>query len=343
MLPSLASCPQLSMERDVAIVSVADYDVIPSVQCVTIPLEDIVLKEVLGSGSFARVSHATWGACAVAVKQLLSNDCAVAIEAESRLLARLHHPSIVKVFGLYALPPSPTVNCLVLDVCGQPLGAWLKRLKPRRNREPHSVACVSTSCFHACICEAMSQIASALTCCHSQTSPIVHCDVKPNNIVVRGVTPDIKATLIDFGSSACLIDRPRSELRLRGTARYLSPEGWSGDSSLLSPASDVYSFGASLIAAFCGSLRWDGQPVSLDVNSKQGWEWIRAAVQRGQLPLLPTPSSSAVNARGTCPDDVHHIIKQCLCLDPTKRPSAREVATVLSHAAQTLRQKLTSD
>ena len=91
-----------------------------------------------------------------------------------------------------------------------------------------------------------AQVASGLAAAHA--AGIVHRDVKPGNVLVRS---DGVAKLSDFG-----IARPDGDPALTqtnlfvGTPSYLSPEAARGETP--TPASDVWSLGATLYAAVEG-------------------------------------------------------------------------------------------
>ena len=109
-------------------------------------------------------------------------------------------------------------------------------------------------------------IADALHSLHLQET--VHCDLKPDNIILR---PDGEAVLIDFGVSwhARFPDLLAEEARLAsGSAPYLSPEqllGVRGD-----PRSDLFSLGVVLYELATGELPF-GTPVSSGGKRQRLW------------------------------------------------------------------------
>ena len=83
-----------------------------------------------------------------------------------------------------------------------------------------------------------AQVARALAAAHA--SGVIHCDVKPDNIMVSYPAGVARAQLIDFGV-ARVAGHPRG--RVAGTPRYMAPEQWRGAPMA---ATDVYALGTVL-------------------------------------------------------------------------------------------------
>ena len=89
---------------------------------------------------------------------------------------------------------------------------------------------------------------------HAHRHGLVHCDIKPQNILV---TPDGQVKVADFGISRLLnATQPiESSATLFGTPHYFSPEQAQGSPG--TPASDVYSIGVLLFEMLTGRLPFD--------------------------------------------------------------------------------------
>lgn len=85
----------------------------------------------------------------------------------------------------------------------------------------------------------LSQVAFGLASLHS--AGIVHRDVKPQNILVRG---DGTPVIVDFGLAG--LAGEREDDRLRGTREYMAPELLRGGNRVFSPACDAFAFGVML-------------------------------------------------------------------------------------------------
>ena len=92
---------------------------------------------------------------------------------------------------------------------------------------------------------------------HIHAHGIVHRDVKPANILLRGET----VKLADFGVARILDDARVTEVGTTvGTANYLSPEQVRGAD--ITPASDIYSLALVLIEMITGEIAYPGSGVT---------------------------------------------------------------------------------
>ncbi len=176
----------------------------------------------------------------VAVKQLLLQPGLSAAETESarqrtlreaRIAARLQHPNAIIVFDVAEHNGEP---CLVLEyMASRSLAAVLDE---RGSLPASEVAGIGR------------QIASGLAAAHA--AGIVHRDVKPGNVLIdeAGI-----AKITDFGVSRAAGDVTVTQTGIMaGTPAYLAPEVARGQDP--TPASDVFSLGATLYAAVEGRV-----------------------------------------------------------------------------------------
>lgn len=257
------------------------------------------LMDRIGSGGMGHVWLA-WDERlnrAVAIKQLHppvtldESEAAVAHERamrEARNTARLHHPNAVPVFDVVDHQGRP---CLVMQYLpSQSLQAVL------RDRGPLPVQEVA---------RLGSELASALAAAHR--ADLVHRDVKPGNVLLA---EDGTARITDFGISHALGDASLTSTGMvTGTPAYLAPEVARGAPS--SPASDVFSLGATLYAALEGS-----PPFGTGDNA---------------MALLHRVASGDITPPSDTP--LAPVLRRMLATSPEDRPSMQEASVALGDVA----------
>jgi len=202
------------------------------------------------------------------------------IRHEARAVARISHPNVVNI---YDIGQTENYNYLVMENI---IGQNLKEIIEARNKLP--------------IIEALdiaSQIAAALNVAHE--SDIVHCDIKPHNIIL---TPENQVKVTDFGiaravSSTVTLDMTDSVV---GSAHYFSPEQAKGGE--ITPLTDIYSLGIVLFEMLTGRVPFTGE-TAVTVALKHIKE--------------PVPDLSDYN--DSIPEEVNQLIKKALAKDPDDR------------------------
>lgn len=146
---------------------------------------------------------------------------------EARVLARLDHPSIIKVQKYFELHGTAY---LVMDYChGKPLDKFIaegKGVSPRR------------------VFQIYTTLLNALEYVHQQG--IIHADLKPSNVFVRS---DGVPVLLDFGSA-------RQEMLRMAVGQVsdgYSPPEFYETSENIGPWSDIYGLGATFYRLITGS------------------------------------------------------------------------------------------
>lgn len=203
--------------------------------------------EVLGRGGFGAVYladvHGANGFVQRAAVKVLNNemadmaDIAARQRDEARLLARLQHHAIVRVFDLCELHGRPAV--LMEYVEGVDCSVLLRGngLPPRAALQ---VIATAASALDAAYNHPVDRGGTPLR--------VVHRDIKPANLLVSkhgGVK------VLDFGVARGEFDREgRTESVQFGTARYMAPEQWLYGS--VGHGVDLYALGVTLAELLAG-------------------------------------------------------------------------------------------
>lgn len=205
---------------------------------------------------------------------------------EAKAASALNHPNIVTIYEVLHAPSGVAIvmelveGVALRELCGSPVP--LDHL------------------LHL-----GEQAARALGTAHARG--IVHCDIKPENLMVR---QDGLLKVLDFGLARDLGAFTSGSILLGGTLRYMSPEQSRGESP--SAASDVFSLGIVLYELATGTHPFE---------SKSVFDGLKA------LNHSDPPAPSSVNP--FVPTHLDTLILQMLAKDAGVRPTATEVARVL--------------
>lgn len=136
---------------------------------------------------------------------------------------------------------------------------------------------------------ALLDVTGVLGALHSRDVPVVHRDLKPRNLVRRA---DGRVAVVDFGGVG---QRGDGGSTVVGTFGYMAPEQLYGKSS---PATDIYSLGATLIALATGREPEDlprrGLSIDVDEAAPHLSEPLRKILKRM---VAADPSARPADAR----------------------------------------------
>jgi type II secretory pathway predicted ATPase ExeA len=204
--------------------------------------------------------------------------------SEARLVARINDPRVVQIYGA----ARHGKHCLIAMeyVEGQSAEALVAREGPMTAGRATSI---------------LVEAATALNAAHR--SGVVHRDVKPANLFV---TPSGGTKLGDFGLAAAYRERPSATSLRVGTPYFTAPELWKGQAA--SPASDIYSLGASYYFMLTGRPPFTGADV--------------ASVQAGHVSKEPPdPRRHVASVPAACAA----LVQWTLAKTPDERPESAEL------------------
>ena len=261
--------------------------------------EDFLLRRLIGAGRMGKVyearEHGTGRAVAVKFlrKTLLHHPEVVRrFIGEARTVARLRHPNIVGTEGLGRTPAG--AYFLVMD------------LVPGVNLAEHgrqrTIAVEEVVRWAIAICDALE---------HAHERGVVHCDLKPANLLLdKGGT--IRVT--DFGLARSLAGDTLWAAEVEGTAPFMAPEQASRAWGPIDRRTDVYGVGAVMFTLLTGRAPFPGRRVP-DVLAQ-----VISAV-----PVVPP-----IRLRPDLAEPLSDLCRKCLSKAPEERfPSIAEVRRAL--------------
>ena len=195
----------------------------------------LLLRE-LGRGGMGRVFLAEQSGpvtrqVAIKLMRWRSPDPAqrLRFEMERQALARLRHPGIAQIVDAGATPEGELFFVMEY-VTGTALGAWVAEHAPDL---PTRIGL-------------LQDIGRALT--HAHQRGLLHCDLKPSNVLITEVDGRPLPKLIDFGIARSIGSVAVAE---GGTPGYMSPEQFERHAEL-DTRSDVYAMGVLLAELLSG-------------------------------------------------------------------------------------------
>ena len=207
---------------------------------------------------------------------------------EARTAARLNHPAVVTIFDVVEADGSPWIVMELVQA--RSLDQVLTEDGPLHPQQAADLGL---------------RVLGALACAHA--AGILHRDVKPSNVLLG---PDGRAVLTDFGIATLEGDSGLTQAGMvMGTPGFTAPERIRGDAA--SPASDLWSLGATLYAAVEGRGPFDDRGNSIA---------ILAAIANEEP---PRPRSAG---------PLRHVIEALLHRNPQARPDAATVGRLLAAA-----------
>ncbi|KAA8519742.1 hypothetical protein F0562_013998 [Nyssa sinensis] len=166
---------------------------------------------------------------------------------------------------------------------------------------------------------------------HDCVPPIVHRDVKSNNILLDG---DFGARVADFGV-AKVVDtkgkRPKSMSIIAGSCGYIAPEY--AYTLRVNEKSDIYSFGVVILELVTGRL-----PIDPEFGEKDLVKWVCTTLDQKGIDHVLDPKLGSCFKEEIC--KVLNIGLLCTSPLPINRPSMRRVVKILQEVGAVKLQKM---
>ncbi len=221
------------------------------------------IERVLGSGGFGHVYQAVDLSTnqQYAVKEYLVTGASgqEQLKHEAAVLSQLHHPNLPAFQDAFIERGRYYVVLNYIE--GNDLTDIIRIARQRNDIVPIPR-----------IMEWLLAICDAVIFLHSQRPPVIHRDIKPDNI---RITPNGVAILVDLGNAKAAADGARTLffIRHQGTPGYAPPEQYPGGTGT-DARSDIYALGGTLYFALTAH-----EPPSVSTRNQ--------SIQQGK-PDLPT-------------------------------------------------------
>lgn len=256
----------------------------------SIVAEHYQLKRPLGQGSFGNVwlAHNLLADIDVAIKfyGVLDSKGLDEFRNEFKVAYKLRHPNLLNInhFDVYDDCPY-----LVMPYCAK--GSVSHHI----GKMPESE-----------IWKFVLDVSGGLAFLHNQQPPIVHQDIKPDNILI---TSDDRYVITDFGISRSFrtkMSRTNNNISSSGTIAYMGPERFS-EKPLVVLASDIWAFGMTLYELMTGDVLWEGMGGCVQLNGAR-----IPAIERDFSPELT------------------NLVTSCLAAETWNRPTAIQIYELAS-------------
>jgi PKD repeat protein len=155
------------------------------------------------------------------------------------------------------------------------------------------------------------QVSSGLEYLHAHEPPIVHQDIKPDNVLISGKGDFL---LTDFGISTRVrrtLTKSAAKVGYSGTIAYVPPERYMRNPKP-QPEGDIFAFGIMLFEIMTGYLPWNEQ---------------------GGLGFIGSQIIPPVDAEGFS-DAIKNLCVACISFKPEDRPLASEIRLYAQHYVQ---------
>ena len=210
------------------------------------------------------------------------------IDAEIQMIKSLNHPRILQFISVWMSREREEVVFITERVSGGSLRSYICRLDG-----PLKLKVIKNWC---------RQILEGIAYLHSQPNPVIHRDLKCDNIFING--NDGKVLIGDLGLSTSLRGQASCATSIVGTPEFMAPELYE---EKYGPPVDLYAFGMCLVEMVSRQY-----PYSECTTPGQIYKKVIASEK-------PQVLSRVKDAT------LRHIIEVCLDTNPENRPTAQDL------------------
>ncbi|XP_004295580.1 PREDICTED: probable LRR receptor-like serine/threonine-protein kinase At3g47570-like [Fragaria vesca subsp. vesca] len=270
-------------------------------------------RNLLGTGGFGLVYKGTFSDgvdVAIKVFNLQLEGAFKSFDIECEMLSNIRHRNLIKIISCCS---QLDFKAVVLNYMpNESLEKWL-----------HSQNLCLNIMQRLSI---MIDVASALEYLHhGYGTPIVHCDMKPSNILLD---EDMTAHVTDFGIAKLLCGRDSmTQTITQATIGYMAPEY--GTEGIVTRRGDVYSFGIVLMETFTGKKPTDEMFVA-EMSLKQ---WVANSVLLdvvdAKLQVTEADDRDFVN-KSECLSSVMRLALACSAESPEERVNMQDALVTLN-------------
>ena len=222
---------------------------------------------------------------------------------ECKLMSSLRHPNIVQFLGICFLHDS-NLPILLMEYMTTNLESFLE--------VSHNIPLsVKVSILY--------DVAQGLAYLHSHSPPVIHRDLTATNVLLNS---SLLAKITDFGNSRLVNVTPDQLAKTMtcapGTLAYLPPEALNPNPKYDTKL-DSFSYGHLALYTMTQVFPMPSAPTFLDPETNKVIG--RSEVERREQFLQSVDSLESDDVR----DSIKRLTIDCLCNDPTKRPSSLQI------------------